>query len=165
MRDKHALREALSQATADADSRAHKCDQLSAALRSLERERELQQHKALEEREQHIAAADMRLLQARADLEDTQEREAQLRREVCSQNQILNSRISIHDSLRCRTFSRRRTMPRPSGAATGTSLNNEFLTIYRAAAAGKMRSEGQRIVNDIKSERDMSVFPIIYSLF
>jgi hypothetical protein len=83
MRDKHALREALSQATADADSRAHKCDQLSAALRSLERERELQQHKALEEREQHIAAADMRLLQARADLEDTQEREAQLRREVC----------------------------------------------------------------------------------
>jgi hypothetical protein len=44
-------------------------------------------------------------------------------------------------------------------------LNNEFLTIYRAAAAGKMRSEGQRIVNDIKSERDMSVFPIIYSLF
>ncbi len=81
-RDKHALREALGQATADADSRAHKCDQLSAALRSLERERELQQQKALEEREQLIAAADMRLLQTRADLEETQEREAQLRREV-----------------------------------------------------------------------------------
>jgi chlorite dismutase len=83
-RDKHALREALGQATADADSRAHKCDQLSAALRSLERERELQQQKALEEREQLIAAADMRLLQTRADLEDTQEREAQLRREVAA---------------------------------------------------------------------------------
>lgn len=81
-RDKHALREALGQATADADSRAHKCDQLSAALRSLERERELQQQKALEEREQLIAAADMRLLQTRADLEESQEREAQLRREV-----------------------------------------------------------------------------------
>ncbi len=82
VRDKHALREALGQATADADARAHKCDQLAAALRSLERERELQQQKALEEREQHIAAADMRLLQARADLEEAQEREAQLRREV-----------------------------------------------------------------------------------
>jgi hypothetical protein len=90
-RDKHALREALSQATADADARAHKCDQLSAALRSLERERELQQQKALEEREQQIAAADMRLLQARADLEDTQEREAQLRREVLQQPHCNNA--------------------------------------------------------------------------
>ena len=71
VRDKHALREALGQATADADARAHKCDQLAAALRSLERERELQQQKALEESEQHIAAADMRLLQARADLEES----------------------------------------------------------------------------------------------
>ncbi len=82
IREKHALREALGQATAEADARAHKCDQLAAALRSLERERELQQQKAMEEREQFVAAADLRLLQTRADLEDAQEREAQLRREV-----------------------------------------------------------------------------------
>ena len=81
-RDKNALREALGQATADADARAHKCDQLAAALRSLERERELLQQKAVEEREQMVAAADMRLLQTRAELEEAQEREAQLRREV-----------------------------------------------------------------------------------
>jgi hypothetical protein len=39
------------------------------------------------------------------------------------------------------------------------ALHCPVVTNYRAAAAGKMRSEGQRIVNDIKSERDMSVHP------
>jgi len=39
------------------------------------------------------------------------------------------------------------------------ALHFPVVTNYRAAAAGKMRSEGQRIINDIKSERDMSVYP------